>query len=216
MVLYNTSDVIIENGIQLIYKTAPFYMNIWFYIGCLAIILSLCGFAWLYFQYNIKNRTNFRIHMPDKKVHTFSFRNVLSEWHSFTYGDKDKYGKKIDHKHHIVSECVEYGFFGRYLDYMFGDTEPINHQKINKHDGFNKADFTKSMESYLNSETLSMLLLIGKLKDLLIGLLTIILIAVCVSTIIIVLIQILHKPEIVCNLTPTNQTINTIRIAIGK
>lgn len=216
MVLLDNSSAIITENISLIYKNAPFYMNIWFYIGCFAIILMLLGFAWVYFQYNIKNRTNFRIHMPDHKVITYSFKNIVTEWHSFQYGknDKDAQGNKNNHKHHVVPECIEFGFFGRYLDYVLGDVEPINFRKLTDKNNFSKADFTKAMESYLNSETLANLLLIGKLKDLLITLLTIILISVIVVGIVLLLVQILHHPATTCTLSPTNQTINTIRMAM--
>lgn len=206
-----------SGNINLVYVTAPFYSNIWFYIGLVAILIGLGFTLWAWFKFNIKNRTNFRIHFNDKKVITYSFKNVINDYHEFNYGKKDVdiNGKKLMHKHHIIPECIEYGFFGRYLDYPVGDIEPINFQNINKNE-FNMTEFNKSMTAYMNSETLAMLLVFGKLKELLIMLLWIIIGIAVIGFIIVILIQILHNPSSTCKLMPDNQTLSTLRIAIGK
>lgn len=208
----------VTGNVTLIYQTSPWYMNIWFYVSLGVIVIGLGAIAWVYFQHNIKNRTNLRIHFSDKKVRTFSFKDVTSEYIEVIYGDKDKDGNKIKHKKHIVPECIEYGYFGRYLEYYPDDIEPINLQDVKnkKYEKFNIAEFTKVAEAYLNSETLQFLLLIGKLKDALLTLLYIIIGLIVLSGIAIILVQIYSQPQALCTLQANNQTISTIRMAIGR
>jgi hypothetical protein len=209
--LLNTTGM--HGDINLIYQTAPFYLNTWFYIALLCIVLGLGALAWVYFQYNIKNRTNLRVHKDDHKVKTYSFKDVESEYLKVDTGTKDSQGNPITKLYHVVTDCIEFGFFGRYLDYIGDETEPINFKNL-KNRNFNFADFQKSMTSYFNSETLSMLLLIGKLKDLLVSLLTIILIVVCIGFIISIILPFVISHSSVCTLDNSNATINVIQQAI--
>jgi len=196
-----------------VYKTIPFYLNIWFAVAIGFFTLLLIALGIYYVRISLRNRTNVIIHMPDKtRIHK-SYKNFTGT-HFFIKGvERDKDDTPIKHTYLFKPDALEYGFFGRYIEYDYGISEPLN-SKHRHEETTEKAHMFKLFSSLLNTQILVDLLLSSKFKELVKILLYIIIGALIINLILSGYLA-YNTSNSVCTLANNNATINVIRSAMG-
>lgn len=205
-----TAQVI--NGIA--YVDKPFYLNIWFALAVVLIVAVIVLSLYLWFRIYLRNRTNVIIHMPDGTRQLHGFNKFVGDCFNIQSHEKDKHGSYIQYRYIFKPECLEQGFFGRYIEYDYAKSEPLNPRK-REYDNKDIPELFKRMSALMNSEMLINLLLSQKFKEFITTMLIIILV-VCIIIAILIAIGFFYQPTTQCTLVANNQTINTLRFALGK
>lgn len=202
--LQNLSSL--SKDVSIVYVNTPFYFT-WTFALCVIffiIILIISGYAW--FRISLRNRTNVIIHMPDKTRKVYSFTNFIGDIFKIETGEKTKDGTLIFHNYFFRPNALETGYFGRYIEYDFKVSEP------RQPTGIEHKNLFSFISAILNTDLAVDLLLSQKFKDFVRAMLIIILVSIILNIIISSLPFFIHD-TVSCTLPPTNETINTIRMA---
>lgn len=197
------------SNVQVIYKTMPFYLTWQFALAVLLFIGIIIISLYAYFRISMRNRTVVIIHMPDKTRQVYSYKYFNGNRFEIYGFEKDKDGQRIKNIYNFKSEAVETGYFGRYIEYDYGDSEP----RIFKHSK-NELDYV-FISSLLNTQLAVDLLLSSKFKEFVKMMLIIIAVGILLNLIIngynaYTLYNIAGKKGIQsCSLELTNQTVET-------
>jgi amino acid transporter len=195
-----------------VYKSVPFYLNPFFAVAILLFFAILIIGAYAYFRISMRNRTNVIIHMPDKTRRFFSYKNFTGNEFKIKSEEPVKDGQERQYfSYFFKPEYVEFGYFGRYIEYDYGISMPIGHNERMKGKESSQALF-KTISGILDSQLLVDLLLSQKFKNFVQTMLIIILIGVGISLLTSIG-QYFFKPVQECVLSYNNQTINVIRLA---
>lgn len=207
----------ISSGVQYIPVAQPFYANIFFWIASVLFIALFLYIIFYYVNTALKNRLGVRIHMPDTSLKTYWYKKgVLPPTFKQLAIEKTQDGSPIYHTYFNRPECVEHGKWGDYIDYDYGQPEPINPRNRQRDDSF-WANILRFVSGLLDTDLAIDLLLSEKFKDFVKTMLVIILIAVCVDVgfSLVIMIKAFATPtSTTCNLAMTNQTLNTIRMGV--
>ena len=197
---------------QAIMVTPPFYNTIWFWIGVICLMILIVSFIYFYFRVILRNKTNVIIHMPDKSRKFYSYKNYTGDSFNILSSEKDKDGKPIEHRYFFKLEAVETGYWGKYIEYDYGISEP------RKSYGQSFSDIRllyKFISGLLNTDLAVDLLLSQKFKDFVKMMLVMLMLVLCIGCGITIGLY-FYSPPTQCILVPNNVTIQTLRIAMGK
>lgn len=197
----------------IVYKTTPWYMNYWIYIACF-MFLSLIS-VWIYYIIlnNLKNRLVVKIHMPDKtfRVYVYDFKKYVGDTFNLPTGEKTQEGDDKMFIYYFVTEYLELGKWGRYIDYNFKDPYPI--KRGEKAENYIAKNFHAFVSSLINTELLNNLLLSKGFKTFMTVMLIVILIAVIVS-IVLGIVSLSYHPVTTCYIVKDNATTQWIITAV--
>jgi hypothetical protein len=215
MVLRNVSVTVGQLGETIITQTiiTPFYMQIWFAIAVILGIGVIVLAVWFWFRISLRNRTNVIIHMPDKTRQSFSYKNFTGTTFNIRGYEKTIEGEPVSYTYIFKPECLESGYFGRYIEYDYGVSEPLDSKKrvyANK----DMPSIMKLFSSLMNSQLATDLLLSNKFKEFVKMMLIIILIVTFIILIAVIGMPFAYNPEVNCKLIPTNETAMFIRQSI--
>jgi hypothetical protein len=192
-------------NINIIYKSTPFYLT-WTFAVAIILFLAVVSLAlYAHFRISLRNRLNVIIHMPDKTRKMLSYKKYAGDNFNIMGNELDKDGKPISQVYFFRADALEQGFFGRYIEYDYGISEPRRARSDTKL----SLDF-KFIASLLNTQLVVDLLLSQKWKDLVTMLLIIILIACFINMVGVGITLFTHDTSIrSCSLAFTNETFDT-------
>lgn len=200
--------------IQYISRAPSIWLNPFFYIAIGMLLVLIFYIIYHYVIVHYKNRTIFRIHMPDGSIVGYSFKKGEIGTELKIKGvEKTQDGTPTYLTYFFRPECLERGKWGDYIDYDYGNPEPLNVKK--RQQGIvEEIDNGKFISSLLDTDLAVDLLLSQKFKDFVKMMLVLIIIAVVIDLALSGF-GAFNNPVVNCNLLPSNQTINTLRIGLG-
>lgn len=215
MVMQNVSVTIGKMGETIITQTVstPFYLNIWFALSVIIGIALIVVAIWFYFRINLRNRTNVIIHMPDKTRMTHSYKNFAGTTFNIKGFEKTIEGDLINHTYIFKPECLESGYFGRYIEYDYGVSEPID-TKQRRYANKDMPSIMRLFSALMNSQLAVDLLLSNKFKEFVKLMLILILIGLFIVIIVVIAYPFVYTPDTYCYLIPTNETAMFIRNSV--
>lgn len=196
-----------------VYKNIPFWLNWWFAIAVLLFlcVLVIAGYAW--FRISLRNRTNVIMHMPNKTRKVYSYKNYVGDSFALDGVERDGNGNPIKSNYMFDPECLETGYFGKYIEYDYGIIIPRGSKKYSIGDELKNV--FKIVSAMLNSDLAVDLLLAQKFKEFVKMMLIIIMIGVVIG-IIASAIPLFYHPIQQCTIVGNNQTINVIQEAVKR
>lgn len=213
-----TEAEIAQNAINEYLKThsgpPTIWLNPFFYVGIGLFLILVFYIIYHYISLQWHKRTVVRIHMPDNTLMTHSFKDgQLGTEFKMDSGQKTQDGTKILYTYFVRPEAIEQGRWGRYIDYDFGKSEPLNPKQRAKEDGY-ITNILKFVSGLLDTDLAVDLLLSQKFKNLVTTLLTVILIVSGIILLGVIGNYFYVPPQKACVLAFDNQTINVIKYAL--
>jgi hypothetical protein len=147
-----------------VYKDVPIWLNPFFAVAVVLALLAISLGIYLWFRISMRNRTNVIIHMPDGTREFHSYKKFVGHVFKIKGHEKDKDGQEIFYNYRFRSECLETGYFGRYIEYDYGMLEPLNRNERH-YDRKDMPEIFKFISSLLNTQLAVDLLLSQKFKE---------------------------------------------------
>lgn len=148
-----------------IYKDIPLWLNPFFALTILSVIIIIIVSGYLYFRISLRNRTNVIIHMPDGKRQFYSYKKFSGKVFKIKGFEKDKDNNFIYYNYYFRPEALETGYFGSYIEYDYGILEPLNPRSRGRLSPSNIPEIFRFVSSLLNTQLAVDLLLSQAFKD---------------------------------------------------
>lgn len=142
-----------------------------FWILMLIILLAFTIFCAviMFFYFRISNKWKnglvARIHMADTTIKTYRYNEIPSD-DRFTIKEYDSKGDETSFTYFIKEKCIEKGNWGKYIDYDYHVSEPINPRERNPNGMMNELkELYKLIGSMLDTDLHVKLLRNSKFED---------------------------------------------------
>jgi hypothetical protein len=152
--------------------------------------------------------------MPDGSRKFYSYkRGRISSEVKILGIEKTQDSTDIYYTYFIRPECFEKGYWGDYIEYDYGHSEPIN-PKVRQREQSSWTKILNFVSGLLDTDLAIDLLLSQKFKDFVKTMLVIILIAAILNLIAVIAMPFVYNPQVnaFCTLNADNQTLNVIKI----
>jgi hypothetical protein len=203
-----------EEAVKIVYKSVPFYANIWFYLMIFAFLTTGMYALIMYIINRQRNRLVVRVVYPDATFDSYVYHKFNGDKFLIPTKDKTSEGKYENFSYIFHKLAIYRGEWGRYIEYDYKNPLPKNPLKhfIDTED--KKPDIIRLLVSLTETSIFTNLLLSSKFKDFVIIMLWIILGISILSLIGQFAIPQFMEKDVYCNLIPSNQTLAVIRSAL--